>query len=471
MAAKLYKAREFRSFKNDAGYLEGRTVRNSRTQRAMDKGSKFGREASEEAWKSAEADALFSLHAAGVRVPKPVLFFDGVLLMEAIGDAEGRVAPRLIDAGITKEEAGPLYLQVRADVIKMLSLDLIHGDLSPFNILMAKSGPVIIDFPQVVTAAKNSRSEQFFRRDLGNLQTFFASIDPALSRYAGDADEIWREYVRRDLSASFVPSGRVPQARSGPPGRFNPNPNRDRHGLPQATGEKGNGGAARANNGGQRPNENGWQRTNGGGQRQDAGANHGGQRRNNDAAPNAGQRRNGDTGGQRHGGVPNGQRPNNGANDGGQRQNASAAPNGQRSNTGAANDGGQWRNGDTGGQRPNNHGGAPNGQRPNGAANNGGQRRNDERQNSGQRPNNAAPNTGGQRPNTGGAPTGGGQRQNNGGRPQGQPPRDQNRGNQKPGPQVAFKSTPGGGNGAGGGQASAKRHQHPRANNGRSHGS
>jgi RIO kinase 1 len=209
VAAKIYKAREFRSFKNDAGYKEGRLVRNTRTQRAMDKGTKFGREAAEEAWKQAEADALFALHAAGVRVPKPELFYEGVLLMEVIGDAEGRVAPRLVDAQLAREEAEPMYRLLRGEIIKMLAADLIHGDLSEFNILLGANGPVIIDFPQVVTAAKNSRSEPYFRRDLGNLLRFFSSIDPGVSRHASDVDEIWREYVRRDLSPSFVPTGRV----------------------------------------------------------------------------------------------------------------------------------------------------------------------------------------------------------------------------------------------------------------------
>jgi RIO kinase 1 len=224
VAAKIYKAREFRNFKNDAGYKEGRTVRNTRTQRAMDKGSKFGREASEEAWKSAEADAMFALHAAGVRVPKPVLYYEGVLLMEVIGDAEGRVAPRLVDAGLTREQAGAMFLTLRGEIIKMLAADLIHGDLSEFNVLLGINGPVIIDFPQVVTAAKNSRSEQYFRRDLGNMLRFFSSFDPSLAKHASDADEIWRAYVRRDLSPHFVPSGRLsrpPQQghhpRGGPP--------------------------------------------------------------------------------------------------------------------------------------------------------------------------------------------------------------------------------------------------------------
>ncbi|MDP1826171.1 MAG: RIO1 family regulatory kinase/ATPase [Archangium sp.] len=216
VAAKIYKAREFRSFKNDAGYKEGRVVRNSRTQRAMDKGSKFGKAAAEEAWKSAEADVMFTLHAAGVRVPKPVLFYDGVLLMEVIGDAEGRVAPRLVEAHLTREQALPMYLLLRQEIIKILAQDLIHGDLSEFNILLGANGPVIIDFPQVVTAAKNSQSEKYFRRDLGNMIRFFSGLDPAVSKHESDADEIWREYVRRDLSAGFVPSGRVFQQQARP---------------------------------------------------------------------------------------------------------------------------------------------------------------------------------------------------------------------------------------------------------------
>ncbi|MDX2013205.1 MAG: RIO1 family regulatory kinase/ATPase [Myxococcaceae bacterium] len=223
VAAKLYKAREFRSFKNDAGYLEGRQVRNTRTQRAMDRGTSFGKQAAEEAWKSAEADALYALHAAGVRVPKPVLFYEGVLLMEVIGDHEGRVAPRLVDAGLSKEQALPLYELLRGEVIKMLAADYIHGDLSEFNILLGVNGPVIIDFPQTVAAARNSRSEPFFKRDLGNLIRFFSGLDPAVQKHQSDADEIWRAYVRRDLTGDFVPTGRPFQQHKPERGPFERN--------------------------------------------------------------------------------------------------------------------------------------------------------------------------------------------------------------------------------------------------------
>lgn len=211
LAAKIYKDRAFRSFKNDAGYKEGRAVRNSRTQRAMDRGSKFGQAAAEEAWKSAESDALHKLFAAGVRVPEPVLFYDGVLVMNLATDGEGNVAPRLIDAFIPEEQAAALYTDLRAQAIKMLTCELIHGDLSPYNVLLAAEGPTIIDFPQVVSAAHNSTAESYFKRDLENLREFFCSFDATLqARTQYDAAEIWHAYVKRDLTEDFVPSGRAP---------------------------------------------------------------------------------------------------------------------------------------------------------------------------------------------------------------------------------------------------------------------
>jgi RIO kinase 1 len=223
VAAKVYKERLTRSFKNDAAYREGRQVRNSRTQRAMDKGSRFGQQAAEEAWKAKEADALHALHAAGVRVPRPVVFYEGVLLMELVLDPFGHPAPRLIDAHVTHEHAAPLYEDLRSQVVKMLCCDLIHGDLSPYNVLAGRDGPVVIDFPQVIGAAHNSQSERFFQRDLDNLRRFFEPIDPSLRARAGDAREIWRAYARRELTPDFVPTGRhVEPVRHGRPDQGRP---------------------------------------------------------------------------------------------------------------------------------------------------------------------------------------------------------------------------------------------------------
>jgi RIO kinase 1 len=149
VAAKVYKARQTRSFKNDAAYKEGRKVRSTRTQRAMDRGSRFGQAAAEDAWKETESDALFRLHAAGVRVPRPVLFHEGVLLMEVVVDAHGHPALRLVDARLARDQAAGIYEDIRKQAVGMLTCGLIHGDLSPYNVLLGSHGPVVIDLPQV----------------------------------------------------------------------------------------------------------------------------------------------------------------------------------------------------------------------------------------------------------------------------------------------------------------------------------
>ncbi|WIG96020.1 RIO1 family regulatory kinase/ATPase [Myxococcus sp. SDU36] len=226
VAAKLYKERHERNFRNNVGYREGREVRNSRTRRAMEKGSRFGQNAAEDAWKSAEADSLYKLHAQGVRVPTPVLFYEGILLMELVLDAEGHTAPRMVEAPpATPEDAHALYVDLRAQVVNMLCADLIHGDLSPYNILMSYAGPVIIDFPQTVAAARNNRAEFYFRRDLDSVRNFLASTAPWLYDAAGDTSEIWNAYVRRELTTDFVPSG-----------SFRDGPRQNRRGGPRNQG-------------------------------------------------------------------------------------------------------------------------------------------------------------------------------------------------------------------------------------------
>ncbi len=209
VAAKVYKDRAHRSFKNNASYKEGRAVRNSRSQRAMDRGSRFGKAAAEDAWKSAEADALYKLHAANVRVPTPVLFLDGVLLMELVLDSEGNPAKRLIDTTLTIGQASAAYHDMISQLVRILACDLIHGDLSPYNVLWAAAGPTVIDFPQIVSASHNSSSERFFLRDAENVLGYFARIDRGLAARRGDALEIWQAYRRRELTPEFRPTGRA----------------------------------------------------------------------------------------------------------------------------------------------------------------------------------------------------------------------------------------------------------------------
>jgi RIO kinase 1 len=241
VAAKVYKDREYRSFKNNASYKEGRSTRSSRSQRAIDRGSRFGKAVAEDAWKSAEADALYKLHAAEVRVPAPVLFLDGVLLMELVLDAEGNAARRLIDTDLTVSQANAAYHDMLTQLVRILACDLIHGDLSPYNVLWAAAGPTVIDFPQIVSAAHNGGSQRFFLRDAENILGHFARIDRTLDARRGDASEIWQAYMRRELTPEFRPSARarppaprpfVPQA---PRGHGHPPPRGDGAGAPAPT--------------------------------------------------------------------------------------------------------------------------------------------------------------------------------------------------------------------------------------------
>ena len=191
--AKVYKEANKRSFKQAVQYQEGRKVRNSRRARAMEKGSKFGRNQQEQAWQNTEVNALYRLARAGVRVPKPYGCFDGVLLMELITDDDGEVAPRLNDVSMSAEQALEDHALVMQYVLRMLCVGLVHGDLSEFNVLVDAYGPVIIDLPQVVDAAANNHAQWMLERDVDNMTAYYALYAPELkdSQYA---KEIWALY-------------------------------------------------------------------------------------------------------------------------------------------------------------------------------------------------------------------------------------------------------------------------------------
>ncbi len=205
--AKVYKDASKRSFKKAVQYREGRHVRNSRRGRAMAKGSKFGKKEQEEIWQNAEADALFLLDQAGVRVPHPYGCFDGVLLMELITDAEGGVAPRLNDVTFTAEQARNDHALVMASVVRMLCAGIVHGDLSEFNVLVDESGPVIIDLPQAVNAAGNNNARAMLVRDVVNMTRYYGRFAPDLlkSKYA---KEIWAHYEAGTLTPDTPLTGR-----------------------------------------------------------------------------------------------------------------------------------------------------------------------------------------------------------------------------------------------------------------------
>jgi len=210
--AKIYKDATERSFRQAVDYTENRKVKNSRQARAMAKGTKFGREATEAAWQSAEVDALYRLAAAGVRVPKPYNFYEGVLLMELVTDAEGAAAPRLNDCDFSAEDARAHHASLLREVLRMLLAGIVHGDLSEFNVLLGSDDaglpcPVIIDLPQAVDAAGNNHAQRMLLRDVGNLRAFFGRFAPDLLA-TNYGPEIWDLYRSGVLQEGSTLTGR-----------------------------------------------------------------------------------------------------------------------------------------------------------------------------------------------------------------------------------------------------------------------
>ena len=205
--AKVYKEANKRGFHQAVHYTEGRRVKNTRQARAMGKGSRYGRQEQEAAWQSHEVDALYRLAAAGVRVPQPYNFHEGVLLMELVADAEGNPAPRLNDLALSPEQAREFHAMLIREVVRMLCAGIVHGDLSEYNVLVDSAGPVVIDLPQAVDAAANNNASRMLERDVANLATYFGQFAPELLT-TDYGKEIWALYERGDLLPDSPLTGR-----------------------------------------------------------------------------------------------------------------------------------------------------------------------------------------------------------------------------------------------------------------------
>lgn len=212
--AKVYKEANKRGFHKAVDYTEGRKIKNSRQARAMAKRSRYGRQEEEAAWQHAEVDALRRLAAAGVRVPTPYDFHEGVLLMELVTDVEGAPAPRLNDVTLDENDARRFHADLVRQVVRMLCAGIVHGDLSEYNVLVDPHGPVIIDLPQAVDAAANNNARFMLERDVDNLAAYFGQFAPEL-RETQFGKEIWSLYESGKLHADTVLTG-VIAAEEGP---------------------------------------------------------------------------------------------------------------------------------------------------------------------------------------------------------------------------------------------------------------
>ena len=204
--AKVYRDMRQRSFQKRARYQEGRKVRGSRQARAISKSTRLGRKEQEAAWKNAEVDALYKLVAAGVRVPKPYGYFNDTLIMELVTDAAGAPAPRLGEVDLPSETAREYHSFLIAQIVRMLSIGLIHGDLSEFNVLVGTEGPVIIDLPQVVNAARNNGAFAMLERDVNNLRGTLGRFAPEILE-TEFAREMWAQYEQGELTADSKLTG------------------------------------------------------------------------------------------------------------------------------------------------------------------------------------------------------------------------------------------------------------------------
>jgi RIO kinase 1 len=204
--AKVYRDMRQRSFQQRARYQEGRKVRGTRQARAIGKRTRFGRKAQEAAWKNVEVDALYKLLAAGVRVPKPYGYFNDTLIMELVTDAAGYPAPRLGELDLSAETAREYHRFLIEQIVRMLSIGLIHGDLSEFNVLVGSEGPVIIDLPQAVNAAGNNSALAILERDVNNIRGTLGRFAPELLQ-TEFAQEMWALFERGELTAESTLSG------------------------------------------------------------------------------------------------------------------------------------------------------------------------------------------------------------------------------------------------------------------------
>jgi RIO kinase 1 len=199
LAAKVYRPMNRRNFRNDSVYQNGRVITNQRNRRAFEKRTDFGRQIQYGRWVNNEYQTQRVLFEAGVDVPRPFACNGSAILMEWLGD-DATAAPQLRHASFAShEESLVIHRRLIENIRLMLSNNLVHGDLSPFNILYLGNSQVrIIDFPQAVDARSNRNACDLLFRDVDNVCRFFEKrgIPSNPGKIAAD---LWSRFVRAEL--------------------------------------------------------------------------------------------------------------------------------------------------------------------------------------------------------------------------------------------------------------------------------
>lgn len=207
VAAKVYRPQMFRNLRNDKLYRDGRPILNAqgravktsehRIMRAIGKKTSYGEQISHTSWLMYEFNTLKRLYDAGASVPKPIVASENSILMSFHGDA--RIgAPTLNGISLDYEEVEPLFEEVMRNIKLMLSMGLIHGDLSAYNILYWRGKITLIDFPQVVNVQSNRSARMILTRDIQRVCEYFAQ--QGLERdVEAIADDCWNRV------AAFAP--------------------------------------------------------------------------------------------------------------------------------------------------------------------------------------------------------------------------------------------------------------------------
>jgi RIO kinase 1 len=212
LAAKVYRPQQFRNLRNDAMYRQGREVLTAsgqpvkknehRIMRAIGKKTAFGEQVAHTSWLMHEYTTLERLYRAGAAVPPPIAASDNAILMGYVGDAR-QAAPTLHEVTLRPDQTESLFNEVMRNIELMLQYDMIHGDLSAYNILYWQGQITLIDFPQVTNCLSNPRAQFILRRDIQRICEYF-TLQGLRCNSALIMDNLWRRYVKSKANGQAV---------------------------------------------------------------------------------------------------------------------------------------------------------------------------------------------------------------------------------------------------------------------------